>query len=428
VDLRDIIDEIGIDLDHDPSTVPKVRDARARIANRHYIQNSQQYPWIFLEKEATLSIAGSFTPTGTETASFVLNGYQVTPGGGLTAVAAWAGQTLVAPGAVEYMIATVNTGTNVFFLTTPYLGATGSSAAWTVRYDNVFLPVDCANALGFTDRTRNYIRLVTLGRRTEEFANLDRTASGDALVMVQNDSIQDRAPDFAPTLAQDATVGGLTTGTIYQYCTTFWYRGFESAPSPVAEITVTGTSVAITGLENTQIGGLNTGRYKYVYRRNKTRNGRWQRLTDLFTETEGVAVALVDIATGDFLATQNELFESQPVQAYRAWMRPAANGTAQTIYLRYMRKVRRMYADTDAPLWPPEYHHLICYLAEVDLYMQNGATDWANARRVDADALLARMKEQYLSTPDERHVRGSWADNYRGGIGFSQTITSDFSG
>lgn len=425
--LKEILDEIGIDLDHDPTGVAVVRDARARVANRHYLQVSQQYPWLFLQQETTLSVRGDFAPTGAQTAAFTAGQFEVVPS--FTPQSYWAGQVLVGPDGLDYTIAASNELAKTIYLTTAYAGTTvAASSSWSIRQDRLFAPVDCAEALGFTDRDRNWIRLLHSGRRSEEFAVLDRAAAGDALVIVEDDWIQDRPPDFAPTLASSASAGSLRASTTYQYCYTFVYRGLESAPSPVSEVaTGANNSVAISVLENTQVGGLATGRYKRIYRRDKTRNGRWQRLEGLFSETDGATGTLTDTGTGDYVATANELFEAEPVRSFRAYWRPADNATAQTVYLRYLRRVRRLYADADVPLWPAEYHHLIVYMAEVDIYMSSGADTKANARRVDAERLLQRMKEQHLSTPDERYVRGSWASRY-GGWTPPVTVTSDFSG
>lgn len=422
-----MIDEMGLDLDNDPSVVAEVRNGRARFLNRHYIQTSQQYAFMFLEKESTLQVYAPFEPSSTEFASFTNGTYAVTFSGA-TASATWAGQTIVGADGANYTVAAVNTTTNVLYLTTPYAGSTsGNTVSWSITFDRVFMPPDCAEVLGFIDRDRNQIRLVHLGRRTEEFLVLDRTDAGDALVFIEDDWMQDRAPDYAPTLAQSGTGGSLTAGTTYEWCYTFVYRGMETAPSPVAELTLTGTSADISGLEDTRVGALPTGMYKYIYRRNKTRNGRWQRLTALFSETDGATGTLTDTGSGNYLATQTDLFESQPIRTLRVWMRPGVNDDAQTVYYRYKRRTRRLYADADVPLWPAEYHHLIVYSALVDAYLQAGDNTKAQLRQRSADMLLKRMKEQCLTTTDERFVRGSWGTPTWPGP-FVGPITSDFSG
>lgn len=432
MNLKDLIDEVGLDLDNDPSFVAAVRNGRARIINRAYLQLSQQYPWMFLERESTIAVYAPFDPDATQFALFTNAAYAVTFSGA-TALATWEGQTLVGADGLNYTVAAVNTTTNVLYLTTPYAGATsGATASWSITHERIYMPVDCAEVLGFVDRDDNHIRLVHLGRRTEEFLTLNRTDAGDALAFIEDDWQIDRPPDFAPTLGQSGTAGGLTAGTTYQYCYTFYYRGMETAASPVAEIITAGTSATITGLENTLVGALTTGKYKYIYRRNKTLNGRWQRLTTLFSETDGATGTLTDIATGAYLATQNELWEAQPIRTFRVWMRPGAStdgtaGTPQTIYYRYKGRVRRMYADADTPKWPAEYHHLLVYQALVDLYLQAGDDTKAQLRQRSADALLTRMREQCLSTPDERFVRGSWGGGGRSGP-WVGPLSSDFSG
>lgn len=422
-----MIDEVGLDLDNDPSFVAAVRNGRARIINRGYLQLSQQYPWMFLEHESTLEVYGPFEPSATQFALFTLNSYAVTFSG-TTALQRWVGQTIVGADEDNYTVAAVNGTTNTLYLTTAYAGATsGNTVSWGITFERVYMPTDCAEVLGFVDRDQNHIRLVHLGRRTEEFLVLDRTDGGDSLAFIEDDWQIDRPPDYPPTLGNSGTAGSLTLGTTYQYCYTFSYRHMETAPSPVSEITITGTSSTITGLEDTRDGALATGKYKYIYRRDKTRNGRWQRLGFLFSETDGATGTLTDIGSGDYLATQNELFEAQPIRTFRVWMRPGTNDDAQTVYFRYKGRVRRLYADADVPLWPAEYHHLLVYQALVDLYLQAGDDTKAQLRQRSADILLKRMREQCLSTPDERFVRGSWGGGGWGGQ-WVGPISSDFSG
>jgi len=431
VNLKELIDEVGLDLDNDPSLVSKVRDGRARVINRGYLQLSQQYPWQFLQRESTLSVYGPFVPSATQLATFT-NGVFAVTFAGTTALATWVGQAIVGADGVTYTVATVNTTTNTLYLTGVYAGPTAANtASWKITFERVYMPPNCAEVLGFIDRDNNNVRLVHLGRRTEEFMVLNRTDGGDALAFIEDDWMQDRAPDYAPTLGQTAAVGGLTAGTTYQYCYTFLYKGMETAPSPVSEITIAvgNSSATLTGMENSLVGGLTTGKYKYIYRRDKTRNGRWQRLDGLFLETNGAAgfPVLTDTDTGAFLATQVELFEAQPIRTFRVWMRPGDNGTAQVVHFRYKARVRRMYADADVPLWPAEYHHLVVFQALVDLYLQAGDDTKAQLRQRSADMLLKRMREQCLSTPDERFVRGSWGGSpWNGAI--VGPITSDFSG
>lgn len=426
MNLKEVIDEVGLDLDNDPSVVATVRDGRARVINRNYLQLSQQYPWEFLEHEETLQVYGPFEPASTEFATFT-NGRYVVAFSGVTPLSTWVGQTMVGPDGVSYTIGALSaTGTEVY-LTDVYGGSTVTSVSWGITFERCYMPPDCAEVLGFIDRTRNHLRLIHLGRRTEEFLTLDRTDAGDALAFIEDDWEQNRPPDFAPTLAQSGTGGSLTTGTTYQYGYTFYYRGMETAPSPFAEIAITGTSVAISGLENTLDNGLGTGIYKYLYRRNKTRNGRWQRLTKLFSETDGATGTLTDTGTGDYLATQHELFESQPIRTFRVWMRPGTNTDAQTIYFRYKGRVRRLYADADVPKWPAEYHHLLVYGALVDLYMQAGDDNKAAMSQRRYDVLLKRMKEQCISTTDERFVRGMWGNFGRPGP-WVGPVTTDWTG
>ena len=427
MNLKDLIDEVGLDLDNDPSVVAAVRNGRARIINRGYLQLSQQYAWMFLEHERTLEVYAPFVPSATQFAVFTNGTFAVTFSGA-TALSVWAGQTIVGADGLSYTVAAVNLTTNVLYTTTEYQGSTtGNTSNWRITFERVYMPEDCAEVLGFVDRDRNRVRLVHLGRRTEEFLALNRTDAGDALAFIEDDWQVDRPPDYAPTLGQTATAGALTIGTTYQYCYTFRYRGMETAASPTSEITITGTSATITGLEDTRVGVLLTGKYKYIYRRNKTLNGRWQRLTTLFSETNGATGTLTDTGNGSFLESQNELWEAQPTRTFRVWMRPSSGGTAQTVYYRYKGRVRRLYADADTPLWPAEYHHLLVYQALVDLYFQAGDDAKAQLRQRSADMLLKRMKEQCLTTTDERYVRGSWGGG--SGVGpWVGSVTSDFSG
>lgn len=475
MNLRDLRDEINSALDYNPD-LKQYDDNLTRVINRHYLQVSSQYQWLFMQKRALLmlraDIDGSSTDTLTSTGTHVVT-LPITEGAGIKNLPEdIVGQTLVVNNATFQITRQHNAREFVVDQQVP----SGTYTSWTIRYNSYPMPRDSVEVLGVMDRgitttetisfesdsttttqtAPNRGRFMFLDARKEEYLYLDRVGTGDPFVSVEEMHANLPPPDFAPSLRLKTAGGGLTSvvrNATYEYCYTFLYAGMESPPSPVASLdTTTDESdsivVLIEKLMDTSAKLLtpsNTGRVKKIYRRFSRDNvsdvptsrlvsgmGPWRHIATVGESTTSFiddADELTDkTVAGEtsydgYVDPSGELFrvdrlnEIGPRQYLRFWNTPNSDYFVEA---RYHRRPFRLVNDADAPEWPVQYHHYLVYAALKDICMQHGMTSNSQLYDGRAKELMERMKSKYLSRTDRMHIRRGFdramADRERFGI------------
>ena len=64
MNLKDMITEINSALDYNPD-LKQYDDNVARVINRHYLQVSSQYQWLFMQKRRVFILRKDITPSTT---------------------------------------------------------------------------------------------------------------------------------------------------------------------------------------------------------------------------------------------------------------------------------------------------------------------------------------------------------------------------
>jgi len=105
------------------------------------------------------------------------------------------------------------------------------------------------------------------------------------------------------------------------------------------------------------------------------------------------------------------LDETGPRQSIRIYRPPSRD---MDIEIRYLSRPKRLVANGDTPEWPPQYHHLLVYMALADICLQHGMNNQATLYQRKSEDLLDRMKQKYLSRTNRKYVRQ----------GFSRSIMS----
>ena len=408
MNLKDITEEVNNLLDYNPDLQP-YKDAVARTVSRHYQEISTASPWLFMQNVTPFAVYAPVKGTASQTVA-ITTPTRFATFTGITPLQSWTGALFTAPDGNEYRITRV-TGATAYF-TPQYLGTTVSgSASWSVTFDRYALPSDCSEPLGFMDRENERGRLLFIDRRREEELFLDAADSGDVFALIEDLHISDRPPEYAPTATLSAG-GALPVGVEFEYCYTFSVEGRESPPSiPVtaAKTTAGNQTVVVAGLENTQVAGLDTGVVKNIYRRNKTSAGRWlfviQRLEAITNFIDDGSATVLPFET-------NVLAPQEPRQYVRGYY--TANEDRK-LELRYLRKPRRLQADSDVPLWPEQYHVLLVYRVLQDICMQSGMTGQATMYERRANDVLKRMQGKWLARSDKNIIRQGFT---YGGIGY----------
>ena len=102
------------------------------------------------------------------------------------------------------------------------------------------------------------------------------------------------------------------------------------------------------------------------------------------------------------LSKLKTLDESGPRQTIKVYRPPSAD---MDIEIRYLSRPKRLVADSDAPEWPVQYHHLLVYMSLADICLQHGMATQAQLYERKSVDLLDRMKQKYLSRTNRKYVR-----------------------
>jgi len=96
------------------------------------------------------------------------------------------------------------------------------------------------------------------------------------------------------------------------------------------------------------------------------------------------------------------LDETGPRQSIRIYRPPSQD---MDIEIRYLSRPKRLVANGDTPEWPPQYHHLLVYMALADVCLQHGMGVQAQLYEKKSEELLDRMKQKYLTRSNRKYVR-----------------------
>ena len=474
MNLKGIREEINAALDYNPE-LQQYKDIVTRVVNRHYLQVSSQYHWLFMQQKNELVLRKDIT--GSATNSLTFSNSRV---GSLPTGAGTSDRMLFNPDVVgqileidnqNYLITHRPTARHIIVDKTP---GSFTSNSWKIKYEKYALPRDCVEVLGMMDRgmvrkeTVSYTdpaaggaeytssqtmtgpekgRFTFLDARKEEFLFLDRDDTGDSFVSIEETHENLNPPEFAPRAALGAGPTGvnLVDKATYEYCYTFSYAGWESPPSPTVEIKyyafIGGVQqrIEIAGMMQPSAFGLSTdetGMMKKVYRRMRlaqtiegstaigsgswrhiatlredqtTYNDRGLELTTASDYSDNVNLTTALISTDGVLTELEHFYEGGPVQYIRTWYTPDSDFPVE---LRYLRRPRHLVNDSDTPMWPVQYHHLLVYLALQDICLQHGMAQQATIYERRSVPLLERMKSKYLSRTDRMYVRRGFDETF----------------
>ena len=430
MNFKELRQEVNSALDYNPD-LAAYRDQVSRVLNRHYIRISAQYPWLFLQKAEDMNLKAKVEGSATTgTIEITAANDRLVTGTGTAFDPSWEGQTFLI-GTDEFTIGKV-VSTTVLYLAVESAAVGAGSTNWSVEFRRYALPTQCSEILGIMSRADDRGRLMFIDRRKEEEHYLDRDTTGDPILFIEDDHMTTRAPIEALTLVV-ATSGGATgtalkNSTEYEYCYTFDFEGIESPPSLVATATTAATGdpqITVSGFENTQwwdsdtgagSGALvNSGKYKNLYRRDKTNSGRWVRVASLasadvdFVDDELLVGNSTDAAKLDVYNHDDYfiLAPHQPVQHIRAWY---TAGTDIAVEIRYAAAVQRMQADFDVPAWPTQYHHLLVYKSLEDICMQHGMIGQSQLYERRSREMLRSMKDKWLARQARQFIRRGFDD------------------
>tara|TARA_A100001391_G_scaffold202341_1_gene191640 strand:+ start:42 stop:1457 length:1416 start_codon:yes stop_codon:yes gene_type:complete len=466
MNVSEIRQRIFDQMDYNPD-LQQYRDSVVRRINDQYERLCDMAHWLFLQKESTIQLRKAIT--GSSTVSFRVDGSNLrrlvsmqsssvysakTIGAApstfstLTLTAEMEGQTLIDEDSNEYKIIRVRDSNEMFIEPSWQKTAGVDVTNFTIRFDRVALPQDCIEVLGVVDRDDDRGRLPNIDRKRTEIAYLDRDTTGEPLISIDDESFIDQSPINNPiaTEGQTAASGNtpLVAGNTYEYMYTIQREGRESPTSKSVQITLSssGTEVNLSNIDDTRwFAGANfddSGILKLVYRRDVTNDGRWIMITTL---TAGTTTYLdndlvpTNASASTFEFAQNTAFyytnqrdiikyENPGLRQYlRFWYTPEED---RVLHIRYHRRPRPLYSDTDAPEIPRQYHMILVYLTLEDVFLQLQEQNQATIFRMRGDDMIRQLRKRYLSRDDTRKRFSRWDSPARHRI--VGDVTGDFLG
>lgn len=411
--LGEIVQAVFDRMDHDPGK-DAYRDAVVRRVNEHQRQVCDLESWWFLQQEDDFVLLADVEGSASVTATPDATNPRAVTGSGTSWTIADEGADLTITNETRRIVR-VESATSLYVDEPFAAGLGGATSDWSISYATRLLPADCTELLAMVNRDDRTGKLIYISRDREEALLLDRTVTGDAAVVVDDDPRSVRGPDRAPTLA-GTTGGDLNVSTKYAYCYTLIAGGVESRSSPVATVTLsaTQTAVNISGLMNVtwmSSGGssLESGITKRLYRRDVTNNGPWLRSTEV---TAASTTSAVDnrinpyiAGTGSDYTDHPSLLRAGPRMTVRVW-EPPAEDTA--VRIRYLRAPLDMTGDTDEPSIPTAYAHVLTWLTLRDILSDVGNMASSERYGKRADTLIEQMTNRHLSRGQKSIQMGRW--------------------
>jgi hypothetical protein len=372
------------------------RDHVEELINEKYLALCRAEEWLFLHRTATFSLYARITGTTTGTTIQPVGAAeprQVQASAGL--FSGWMLGPTLRVNAKNYTIAAVVSST-VATLTEAYVGPATATTGWEIRFTRYLLPQDLADILSFKPSDSFRSKLSGISALTADLTLADTTDLGTPALHIEDDHLTLRAPYEPPTVTNDAAPGALVTGRTYAYMYTFERAGRESAPSPVAEVKLTGgnTSILVAAMEDTlyapTTGGVRSalaGTSKNIYRRDLTRKGPWRLVAQL-------ADAVTSTVDSVLINTNLALDEDQVRIYYPAGPRRTVRFDAEadedtTMTLRYTARPVPMVATADEPLIPVAHRPVLVHATLLELFSQIGDKNNAALQT----ALLAQAYE-----------------------------------
>ena len=414
--LKDLIAEVNGLIDHNPN-INTHTNSIVRIINRHYQEIASECPWRFLNKRTQQTLYADITGSVDVT---VTNGSKIVTSSAYTFAAHMEGMSFKGPDGTEYRIANVDTvaSPNALILKDTYTGSTATSSSWSIFFDVVRFPTDMVDFLGITIRDEfssgaKDTRLTYIDPRREEQFILDRTTSGDPIIVLEHEAETISLQELQLTATLTTTASGtLESGTTYEYCMTLESEGMESPASAVVSVTTTTATQGVDLSWDNLPGTFDIRDRKIIYRRNASKNTGFFKIGEVAPQSGTLTSADQSFSDTGIAADYNiPLFEQLPQEWLSVYRRPDTDMTCET---RYHIRPHRLIGDTDAPQFPPQYHMILVYKAVAELSRQYGQARVGELYEGMAVERILQMKKKYLNRSDRIYRRQQFNDMSRG--------------
>lgn len=401
--LQEIKDEIAFDPD-----LLRYEDSLVRRLQNKYTALAESTPYDFFIRTDTLQVRAAVTYAAGGVRNFLtdpLNPRKIDANTPAWINTDWEGNgVFIDPEGTEHQIVKVDS--NSIYLDTAPVSDVLTTESWSIVFRSYLLPTDAIQVLGYRDdrAADGWGKIATIGRLTEEQLFLDRDDTGHPRVAIEDDTRQRRAPMEAPTLA--AALNGSLPARKYAYRYTIAGAGLESAPSPEAEITLTGAQdqVDVSGFEDIRwdtAAPKESGLRIRLYRRDLTKRSPWVRVAEILASAS-VSVFNDQTLLPAGLNNWDEAVFDNPEGTRQATRLYYQADDDRIISLRTWFRPRPLQGFTDTPRGPGAVADYLVNSVVADLLSGSEAQKYERRAEQARNNLSA-----YVGKSDERFVRSS---------------------
>lgn len=403
MNLGEILDAIGVELQHSPSSAT-VRLERARIVAQEYLSLLGERRWTWTQQLANITLYPKVTWTGSLTFAFRKLTFPSSVVGSW-----WVGHTVtITVGGTSFdgVVEAVSGDTVVWLLETTGLNTT-SSATVSLVPDRIRLPLDCTDLLEAVSRSDNRgpLRVVDDAQEGGLLAS-DVFGTPHTLVI--------EAPaetDYRPllTLAASAGSGGSWQSAYagaYRFFLVIEGHGRVSARSNTVSVSVSANQkVTFSGLGDWSAAANQRGTVRVLYVERDGSGTFWRMQT-----VAGDQGDTLEVTTASW-SQEVAWVEQSPVRYLRPYPIPSAeaastSNTSLTVQLRYQRRIAPIEHELDVPMLPSEHHKVLVFRAALRIAGTQGETMHITRLTALNREATARLASRYANDGAKRYIRG----------------------
>lgn len=403
MNLGEILDAIGVELQHSPSS-STVRLERARVVAQEYLSLLGERRWSWLQQLADITLYPKVTWSGSLTFAYRKLTFPSSVVGSW-----WVGHTVtitVGGNSFDGVVEATSGGTVVWLRDSTGLNTTSDTSIVLVP-DRIRLPLDASDLLEAVSRSDNRgpLRVIDDALEGGRLAS-DVFGTPHTLVIEAPSEV-----DYRPLSTLAATVG---SGGSWQaaYVGTFRFffvlegHGRVSARSNTVSVTLAANEkVTFSGLGDWSAAADRRGTVRVLYVEWNGSGTFWR-----MQEVAGDQGDTLEVTTASW-SQERAWVEQSPVRYVRPYPiltteAASTSNTSLAVQLRYQRRIAPIEHELDVPMLPSEHHKVLVYRAALRIAGTQGERDHVTRLTALNREETARLVSRYANDGAKRYVRG----------------------
>lgn len=403
MNLGEILDAIGVELQHSPSS-STVRLERARIVAQEYLSLLGERRWTWTQQLADLVFYPKVTWSGSLTFAFRKLTFPSSVVGSW-----WVGHTVtITVGGTSFdgVVEATSGGTIVWLRDSTGLNTT-SDASLVLVPDRVRLPLDATDLLEVVSRNDNRGPLRVIDDAQEGGLLASNVYGTPHTLVIEAPAETDYRP--LSTLSASAGSGGswqsAYAGT-YRFFFVLEGHGRVSARSNTVSVSVSANQkITFSGLGDWSAAADRRGTVRALYVERDGSGTFWRMQT-----VAGDQGDTLEVTTASW-SQETPWVEQSPVRYVRPYPiltseAASTSNTSLTVQLRYQRRIPPIEHELDVPMLPSEHHKVLVFRAALRIAGTQGETvHITRLTKLEREA-TARLVSRYANDGAKRYVRG----------------------